>query len=81
MDGKSQGRLTVIAVALHRSHEGGAGPVLAPMMIRGQKHASADLVLDGLARADLAAGRLYVVLYTPAAHLGAGRETLSFKSE
>ena len=75
------GKDAPIAVALHRSHEGGAGPVLAPMMIRGQKHASADLVLDGLARADLAAGRLYVVLYTQAAPLGAGRETLSFKSE
>jgi Asp-tRNA(Asn)/Glu-tRNA(Gln) amidotransferase A subunit family amidase len=75
------GKDAPVAVALHRSHEGGAGPVLAPVMMRGQKHASADLVLDGLARADLTAGRLYVVLYTPAAPLGAGREPLNFKPE
>lgn len=75
------GKHAPIAVALHRSHEGGAGPILAPMMLRGQKHASADLVLDGLARADLRAGRLYVTLYTPAAPLGAGRASLNFQPE
>lgn len=73
------GKDAPIAVALHRSHEGGPGPILAPFMLRGQKRASADLVLDALARADLRAGRLYAELYTAAAPLGTGRATLDFK--
>ncbi|WP_017668469.1 amidase family protein [Sandarakinorhabdus sp. AAP62] len=75
------GKDAPFAVALHRSHEGGSGPVLVPIMLRGQKRASADLVLDALARADLAAGRLAVVLYTAAAPLGTGRVTLNFKPD
>jgi amidase len=75
------GKDAPIAVALHRSHEGGPGPILAPMMLRGQTRASADLVLDALARADLRAGRLAVVLYTAAAPLGTGRTMLAFKPE
>ncbi|MCM0032021.1 amidase [Sandarakinorhabdus limnophila] len=73
------GRNAPIAVALHRSHEGGPGPILVPIMLRGQKRVSADLVLDALARADLAAGRLAAVLYTAAAPLGTGRTVLAFK--
>ena len=75
------GKDAPIAVALHRSHEGGPGPILAPIMLRGQKRASADLVLDALARADLRAGRLAAVLYTAAAPLGTGRVTLTFTPE
>ena len=75
------GKNAPIAVALHRSHEGGPGPILAPMMLRGKSRASADLVLDALARADLRAGRLYAELYTAAAPLGTGRVTLAFKPE
>jgi hypothetical protein len=75
------GRDAPIAIALHRSHEGGPGPILVPIMLRGQKRVSADLVLDAVARADLAAGRLAVVLYTAAAPLGTGRVTLTFKPE
>jgi amidase len=67
-----------MVLALHRSHEGGPGPVLESVRLRGQKRASADLVLDGLARADLTAGRLAVVLYTAAAPLGTGRTLLTF---
>ncbi len=68
-----------MVLALHRSHEGGPGPVLESVRLRGQKQASADVVLDALARADLAAGRLAVVLYTAAAPLGTGRTLLTFK--
>jgi amidase len=68
-----------IAVALHRSHEGGAGPILVPILLRGQTHASADFVLDSLARAALQGESLYAVLYTPAAPLGTGRTALLFK--
>ncbi|WP_353217548.1 amidase family protein [Sandarakinorhabdus sp.] len=67
-----------MVVALHRSHEGGPGPVLESVRLLGQKQASADLVLDALARADLGAGRLAVVLYTAAAPLGTGRTLLTF---
>jgi len=75
------GRDAPIAIALHRSHEGGPGPILVPIMLRGQKRVSADLVLDALARADLVAGRLVAVLYTAAAPLGTGRTALAFKLE
>ena len=75
------GRDAPIAIALHRSHEGGPGPILVPIMLRGQKRVSADLVLDALARADLAAGRLAAVLYTAAAPLGTGPTALAFKPE
>ena len=75
------GRDAPISIALHRSHEGGPGPILVPIMLRGQKRVSADLVLDALARADLAAGRLAAVLYTAAAPLGTGRTALAFKPE
>ena len=75
------GRDAPIAIALHRSHEGGPGPILVPIMLRGQKRVSADLVLDALARADLVAGRLVAVLYTAAAPLGTGRTALAFKPE
>jgi Asp-tRNA(Asn)/Glu-tRNA(Gln) amidotransferase A subunit family amidase len=75
------GKDAPFAIALHRSHEGGPGPILVPIMLRGQKRVSADLVLDALARADLAAGRLAAVLYTAAAPLGTGRTALAFKPE
>jgi Asp-tRNA(Asn)/Glu-tRNA(Gln) amidotransferase A subunit family amidase len=75
------GKDAPFAIALHRSHEGGPGPILVPIMLRGQKRVSADLVLDALARADLAAGRLAAVLYTAAAPLGTGRTELAFKPE
>jgi Asp-tRNA(Asn)/Glu-tRNA(Gln) amidotransferase A subunit family amidase len=75
------GKDAPFAIALHRSHEGGPGPILVPIMLRGLKRVSADLVLDALARADLAAGRLAAVLYTAAAPLGTGRTALAFKPE
>jgi len=75
------GKNAPFAVALHRSHEGGPGPILAPMLLRGQKQGSVDLVLDALGRADLRAGRLYAELYTEAAPLGTGRAALVFGSE
>jgi Asp-tRNA(Asn)/Glu-tRNA(Gln) amidotransferase A subunit family amidase len=73
------GKDAPFAVALHRSHEGGPGPVLAPILLRGQARASADLVLDAVARADLQAGRLYAEMYTPTAPLGAGRTAIAFR--
>lgn len=66
-----------IAVALHRSRDGAPGPVLAPLVVAGQSHGTAELVLDGRDRADLAEGRLYVVVYTRAAPLGAAQAALA----
>jgi Asp-tRNA(Asn)/Glu-tRNA(Gln) amidotransferase A subunit family amidase len=65
-----------VAVALHRHYRGGPGPVLAPLLHAGQSRGEAELVLDARDRADLAAGRLYAVLYTHAAPLGAGQAVL-----
>ena len=71
-----QGQDTPIAVALHRRHDDGSGAVLAPLVVAGQSHGTAELVLDGRDRADLASGRLYVALYTRVAPLGAGQAAL-----
>jgi amidase len=75
------GRQAPFAVAIHRSHEGGPGPILVPILLRGQKRVSADLVLDALARADLRAGKLYAALYTEALPLGTGRAVIEMKPE
>jgi hypothetical protein len=72
----AQGQDTPVALALHRRHGDGPGAVLAPLVVAGQSHGTAELVLDGRDRADLAAGRLYVALYTRAAPLGAGQAAL-----
>jgi amidase len=77
---RGAGRDAPLAIALHRSHEATKpGPILLPLLLRSQQQGSGDLVLDGLARADLRAGRLYVVLYTQASPLGAGQARLTFK--
>ena len=86
VEASGTGQDAPLAAALHRSHASGPGagtgfgpgPILAPVLLRGQRQGSADVVLDALARADLQAGRLYVVLYTPAAPLGAGQAKLVF---
>ncbi len=75
------GRQAPLAVAIHRSHEGGPGPILVPILLRGQKRVSADLVLDALARADLRAGKLYAALYTEALPLGTGRAVIEMKPQ
>ncbi|MBC7504737.1 MAG: amidase [Sandarakinorhabdus sp.] len=71
------GQDTPIAVAIHRTHEGGPGPVLAQLLEPGQARGQAELLLDARARADLAAGRLYATLYTRRAPLGAGEARFS----
>ena len=70
------GRDVPVAVALHRQHEGGPGPVLTPLLIAGQTRGTTTLTLTGRDRADLAAGRLYAALYTRATPLGAGQAAL-----
>ncbi len=70
------GRDRPVALALHRRHGDAPGPVIAPLVVAGAARGSAELVLDGRDRADLLAGRLYAVLYTRAAPLGAGEAAL-----
>lgn len=62
----------LIALALHRGHGGGPGPVLSPLLLAGHLMGSTRLVLNGRDRADLLAGHLYAALYTRGAPLGAG---------
>lgn len=67
----------VIAVAIHRTEgDGRPGPVLALLMREGQTEASGSIDLDAGARQDLAAGRLYVQMYTRQRPLGVERLAL-----
>ncbi|WP_235890410.1 amidase [Sandaracinobacter neustonicus] len=61
---------TPVALTLQRTDEGKPGPIIATLLKPGETKARADLQLDTRARADLAAGRLYVRLYTHAHPLG-----------
>lgn len=73
------GQNAPIALALHRSPDGKPGPVLAQLLDPGTRTGQADLRLDARARADLAAGRLYVTLHTAVQPLGAGQAVLLVK--
>jgi amidase len=66
----------VIALTVQRAHDGGPGPVLAPIVMKGRTTGSVRLTLAAPEREDLAAGRLYVALYTRAQPLGAGRTAI-----
>ena len=70
------GKDVPVAVALHRQHAGGPGPVLTPLLLAGRTRGTMTVTLTGRDRADLAAGRLYAALYTRAAPLGAGEAVL-----
>lgn len=59
-----------VALTLQRTDEGQPGPVIATLLKPGQHGAQSELTLDSRTRADLAAGRLYVRLYTRAHPLG-----------
>lgn len=65
-----------VALTLQRTEEGKPGPVIASLLRPGQREGRSELQLDSRARADLAAGRLYVQLYTKRHPLGAGRAAL-----
>jgi Asp-tRNA(Asn)/Glu-tRNA(Gln) amidotransferase A subunit family amidase len=66
----------MIALALHRSHDGGPGPVVALLLTAGHIAGNQQITLPARDRADLLAGRLYVSLYTRAAPLGMGRTAI-----
>jgi amidase len=70
------GRDEPVALTLQRSDEGKPGAVIALLLRAGQSAGTSSLRLDTRARADLAAGRLFVHLYTRDHPLGAGRVAL-----
>ena len=63
----------VVALTLQKGTADQAGPVLAHLVRAGQSTSDAELVLRSQEREALAAGRLFVHLYTRQAPLGAGR--------
>ncbi|MBY8822128.1 amidase [Sphingomonas colocasiae] len=70
------GRDEPVALTLQRSDEGKPGAVIALLLRAGQRAGASEIRLDTRARADLAAGRLFVHLYTRDHPLGAGRVAL-----
>lgn len=59
-----------VALTLQRTEDGKPGAIIANLLRPGQQKAKGDLQLDTRARADIAAGRLYLRLYTRAHPLG-----------
>lgn len=68
----------MVALTLQRGTPEKAGPVLANLVLEGKGAGAGELLLQSKERDDLAAGRLFVHLYTHAAPLGAGRTPLQF---
>jgi amidase len=72
------GNDSVIALTLQRGQADKPGPIIAQLLTAGTKSISSALTLRSRDREDLAAGRLYVQLYTRAAPLGIGRAAIQF---
>ncbi|MGE0581291.1 MAG: amidase [Steroidobacteraceae bacterium] len=70
------GKDTPVALALQRSEDGKPGPVLGLMLRAGQVAGESELHLTPRMHADLAAGRLFVRLYTRKWPLGAAQASL-----
>ncbi len=69
----------VVGLTLHRGAGDEPGPVVAHLLAPTQITGSGTLVIRGRDREDLAAGRLYVNLYTRQLPLGAGRLKVEFR--
>lgn len=63
----------LVALTLQRGGADTPGPILANLILAGAGTGAGELLLQSRERDDLAAGRIYVQLYTRAAPLGAGR--------
>jgi amidase len=70
----------MIALTLQRTHDGGAGPILAPLITHGNLTGTVQLTLVAADRALLLAGGFYTVLYTRTAPLGAAKATVRVPS-
>jgi hypothetical protein len=69
----------LVAVALHRAMGGANGPAIARLLRKGEIIGSGEITLRDPDRAALAAGGLYVELYTREQPLGAGRRVVTVK--
>lgn len=69
----------VITLALHRSDGDKPGPVVAHLLAPNQITGTGTLVMRGRDREDLAAGRLFVDLYTRQQPLGVGRRKIELR--
>jgi Asp-tRNA(Asn)/Glu-tRNA(Gln) amidotransferase A subunit family amidase len=67
----------VLALALHRSDGDKPGPIVAHLLAPNQIIGSGTLTMRGRNREDLAAGKLYVQLYTKQMPLGFERQRLT----
>ncbi len=66
----------LVALTLQRGAADKPGPILANLVLEGRAAGGDTLLLQSKDREDLAAGRLFLQLYTRAAPLGAGRTAL-----
>ena len=69
----------VIALAIHRSEGDKPGPVVAQLLAPNQIAGSGTLTMRGRNRDDLAAGRLFVQLYTKQSPLGFERQAIALR--
>ena len=69
----------VVALALHRGEADKPGPIVAHLLAPNQISGSGTLIMRGRDRDDLAAGRLFIDLYTRQEPLGTGRRKLELK--
>lgn len=77
VEGVSPGDL--LLVGLHRADPGKTGPAIARLLRMGESSGRGDVTLKPPEREDLAAGRLYVQLYTRQQPLGAVRAPVALK--
>lgn len=68
----------LVALTLQRGTADKPGAIFANLILEGHAAGSGDLLLPSKDREELAAGRLFVHLYTRAAPLGVGRAVLQF---
>ena len=68
----------LVALTLQRGTADKPGAIVANLILEGQAIGAGDLMLQSKDREDLAAGRLFLHLYTRAAPLGAGRTVVQF---
>lgn len=68
----------MVALTLQRGTAEKPGAIFANLVLEGHSAGAGDLMLPSKDREELAAGRLFVHLYTRAAPLGAGRTVVQF---
>ena len=75
------GKDSLLALTLQRGTAEKPGAIIANLVLEGQTSSIADLTLGAKDREDLAAGHLFVHLYTRGAPLGVGRAVVQFPAQ